>query len=311
MILEALSPIFAIILLGFLVSRTPISNPAIWEGLERLTYYLFFPALLVDRLSNTRIRAEELLDIGYALGLALLVFTILFTGLRAFIAKDQASLSSVFQGSIRFNTYIGLACIEALYGSDGLALAALCLVIYIPLVNVLSVISLSATGGSGNNRFVIVIGSVLTNPLVLACLLGLGLSLYDVEAPDVVWEVIAFLGQPALPVGLLAVGAGIRLVSFGDQSWQLIVSVFCKFAAFPALVVVSTLLFQVRPSLAAVILLLTCLPAPPSAYILARQLGGNVGLMANIITLQTIFAFFTIPLWIDIGDRFLWLNLIL
>lgn len=311
MILEALSPIFAIILLGFLVSRTPISNPAIWEGLERLTYYLFFPALLVDRLSNTRIRAEELLDIGYSLGLALLVFTILFTGLRAFIAKDQASLSSVFQGSIRFNTYIGLACIEALYGSDGLALAALCLVIYIPLVNVLSVISLSATGGSGNNRFVIVIGSVLTNPLVLACLLGLGLSLYDVEAPDVVWEVIAFLGQPALPVGLLAVGAGIRLVSFGDQSWQLIVSVFCKFAAFPALVVVSTLLIQVRPSLAAVILLLTCLPAPPSAYILARQLGGNVGLMANIITLQTIFAFFTIPLWIDIGDRFLWLNLIL
>jgi hypothetical protein len=33
--------------------------------------------------------------------------------------------------------------------------------------------------------------------------------------------------------------------------------------------------------------------------------------MANIITLQTIFALFTIPLWIDIGDRFLWLNLIL
>ena len=74
MILEALSPIFAIILLGFLVSRTPISNPTVWEGLERLTYYVFFPALLVDRLSNTRIQVEELLDIGYALSLALFVF---------------------------------------------------------------------------------------------------------------------------------------------------------------------------------------------------------------------------------------------
>ncbi len=311
MILEALSPIFAIILLGFLVSRTPISNPAVWEGLERLTYYLFFPALLVDRLSNTRIQMEELLDIGYALGLALFVFTVLFKGLRKFIAQDQASLSSVYQGGIRFNTYIGLACIEALYGNNGLALAALCLVIYIPLVNVLSAISISATGSGGSNRFVVVAGNVLTNPLVLACLLGLGLSIYDVNVPELIWQVIEVLSQPALPLGLLAVGAGIRLVAVGDQIWQLIVAVFCKLAAFPALVIVCTLLFQVRPGLAAVMLLLTCLPAPPSAYILARQLGGNVSLMANIITLQTVFAFFTIPLWIDAGDRFLWLNLIL
>lgn len=310
MILEALFPIFAIILLGFLISRTPISSPPVWEGLERLTYYLFFPALLVGRLSETSFDADEILSIAFVLGFSLFVFTILFTGLRAFIAKDQGSLSSVYQGSIRFNTYIGLACIEALYGDNGLTLAALCLVVYIPTVNVLSVVSLTATGGGGN-RAVVAVGSILTNPLVLACLAGLGLSLWNPDIPDLTWEIVDILSQPALPLGLLAVGAGIRFVALGDQTWQLIVAVFCKLLAFPALVVVGTLLFQVNPGLSAVLLLLTCLPAPPSAYILARQLGGNVSLMANIITLQTIVAFFTIPLWIDIGDRFLWLNLIL
>jgi predicted permease len=310
MILEALFPIFAIILLGFLISRTPISSPSVWEGLERLTYYLFFPALLVGRLSATSFDADELLAIAFVLGFSLFVFTILFTGLRAFIAKEQGSLSSVYQGSIRFNTYIGLACIEALYGDTGLTLAALCLVIYIPAVNVLSVVSLTASGGGGN-RAVVAVGSILTNPLVLACLAGLGLSLWDPSIPELGWEIVEVLSQPALPLGLLAVGAGIRFVALGDQTWQLIVAVFCKLLAFPALVVVGTLLFQVNPGLSAVLLLLTCLPAPPSAYILARQLGGNVSLMANIITLQTIVAFFTIPLWIDIGDRFLWLNLIL
>ncbi len=310
MILEALFPIFAIILLGFLISRTPISSPSVWEGLERLTYYLFFPALLVGRLSATSFDADELLAIAFVLGFSLFVFTILFTGLRAFIAKEQGSLSSVYQGSIRFNTYIGLACIEALYGDTGLTLAALCLVIYIPTVNVLSVVSLTASGGGGN-RAVVAVGSILTNPLVLACLAGLGLSLWDPSIPELGWEIVEVLSQPALPLGLLAVGAGIRFVALGDQTWQLIVAVFCKLLAFPALVVVGTLLFQVNPGLSAVLLLLTCLPAPPSAYILARQLGGNVSLMANIITLQTIVAFFTIPLWIDIGDRFLWLNLIL
>ncbi len=310
MILEALFPIFAIILLGFLISRTPISSPSVWEGLERLTYYLFFPALLVGRLSATSFDADELLAIAFVLGFSLFVFTILFTGLRAFIAKEQGSLSSVYQGSIRFNTYIGLACIEALYGDAGLTLAALCLVVYIPAVNVLSVVSLTASGGGGN-RAVVAVGSILTNPLVLACLAGFGLSLWDPSIPELGWEIVEVLSQLALPLGLLAVGAGIRFVALGDQTWQLIVAVFCKLLAFPALVVVGTLLFQVNPGLSAVLLLLTCLPAPPSAYILARQLGGNVSLMANIITLQTIVAFFTIPLWIDIGDRFLWLNLIL
>ena len=309
MILEALTPIFAIILLGFLISRTSISSQEVWRGLERLTYYLFFPALLVGRLSQTNFEVNELLEIGYVLGFALFVFTILFTGLRKFIARDQGSLSSVYQGSIRFNTYIGLACVEALYGDNGLSLAALCLVVYIPLVNVLSVISISASGGG--NRWFVVTGSVLTNPLVLACLIGMGLSFYNVEVPDLGWEIIEVLSRPALPLGLLAVGAGIHFVAFGDQTWQLVVALFCKLLAFPALVVVATLLFKMAPGLSAVLLLLTCLPAPPSAYILARQLGGNVSLMANIITLQTLFAFFTIPLWIDIGDRFLWLNLIL
>ena len=309
MILEALTPIFAIILLGFLISRTPISSQEVWQGLERLTYYLFFPALLVSRLSQTNFEVNELLEIGYVLGFALFVFTILFIGLRKFIARNQGSLSSVYQGSIRFNTYIGLACVEALYGDNGLTLAALCLVVYIPLVNVLSVISISASGGG--NRWVVVTGSVLTNPLVLACLIGMGLSFYNMEVPDLGWEIIEVLSRPALPLGLLAVGAGIHFVAFGDQTWQLVVALFCKLLAFPALVVVATLLFKMAPGLSAVLLLLTCLPAPPSAYILARQLGGNVSLVANIITLQTLFAFFTIPLWVDIGDRFLWLNLIL
>lgn len=311
MILQALSPIFVIILLGFIVSRTPVSTPPVWEGLERLTYYLFFPALLVSRLSDTRIDIDELLEISYVLIFALFVFTILFAGLRVFIAKEQGSLSSVYQGSIRFNTYIGLACIEALYGAGGLTMAALCLVVYIPLVNVLSVISLTATGTGGGNRLIIAVGSIVTNPLVLACLAGLGLSLWDPDIPELVWDVVEVLSQPALPLGLLAVGAGIRFVALGDQSWQLVVATFCGLMAFPGLVVVGTLLFKVSPGLSAVLLLLSCLPAPPSAYILARQLGGNVSLMANIITLQTIIAFFTIPLWIDIGDRFLWLNLIL
>ena len=101
MILVALIPIFAIILLGFLISRMPISSPEVWQGLERLTYYLFFPALLVNRLLQTNFEVSELLEIGYVLGFALFVFTILFTGLRQFIAKGQGWQAEKHKASLQ------------------------------------------------------------------------------------------------------------------------------------------------------------------------------------------------------------------
>lgn len=305
MILSALTPIFAIIVLGFLISRTPLSSQAVWSELERLTYYIFFPALLVLRLSASSFDWQDIGDISKVIGLALSVITVLILSLRKLVSSDFASLSSVYQGSIRFNTYIGLACIDVLYGDRGLTTAALCLAIYIPLVNILCVASLTGGGKGGTKRISRVINSVATNPLVLACVAGIVISYTGFTIPSLAESVIEILSQPALPIGLLAVGAGIRFVTLKEQSWQLLVAVINKLAVFPALVLAACVLFETPNSVAVILLLLTALPAPPSAYILAKQLGGNESLMANIITLQTLAAFFVIPVWIELADLYL------
>jgi len=95
---------------------------------------------LLRQIADERFDWEEIVNIASVAGLALLVLSILLVGLREFIADDLASMSSIYQGSIRFNTYIGLATIDILFGERGLATAALCLAVYVPLVNVLSVI---------------------------------------------------------------------------------------------------------------------------------------------------------------------------
>ena len=305
MIFSALTPIFAIIVLGFLISRTPLSSQAVWSELERLTYYIFFPALLVLRLSASSFDWQDIGDISKVIGLALSVITVLILSLRKLVSSDFASLSSVYQGSIRFNTYIGLACIDVLYGDRGLTTAALCLAIYIPLVNILCVASLTGGGEGGTKRISRVINSVATNPLVLACVAGIVISYTGFTIPSLAESVIEILSQPALPIGLLAVGAGIRFVTLKEQSWQLLVAVINKLAVFPALVLAACVLFETPNSVAVILLLLTALPAPPSAYILAKQLGGNESLMANIITLQTLAAFFVIPVWIELADLYL------
>lgn len=305
MLITALTPIFAVILVGFALSRLKVSSPVGWSEIERLTYYLFFPSLLVLRLANSSFDLEQIIELSWVIGLALLVISLLIVGLREFIASDVATMSSVYQGSIRFNTYIGLATIDILLGDSGLATAALCLAVYIPLVNILSVISLSLKGEGGARRIYMMVGSVLSNPLVIACVLGCSISYANFTIPQLAQDLLEILSEPALPLGLLAVGAGIRFVSIGEQSWQLIVSIVSKLLVFPTIILLSCILFDVNSQTAKVLVLLTALPAPPSAYILARQLGGNESLMANIITCQTLAAFFMIPVWIEATGRFL------
>jgi len=298
MLVEALAPIFVLILIGFVLSRIPLFSQSVWADIEKLTYYLFFPALLVLRLSDSNFDGGRLQQISLIIGLALVVITLLFIALNKLIAKDLASLSSVYQGTVRFNTYIGLALLEALYGDRGLTVAALCIAVYIPLANILSVASLSLHGTDGSKRLMMVAGAIVTNPLVVACVLGLGMSYVSFSLPDIASDALALLSQPALPLGLLAVGAGIRFIAFGEQSLQLLIAVLNKQAVFPGLVLLASILFAVDGLLGTALLLLACLPSPPSAYILARQLGGNVSLMANIITVQTLLAFVMIPVWI-------------
>ena len=160
-------------------------------------------------------------------------------------------------------------------------------------------------GEGGTKRISRIINSVATNPIVLACVTGLAISYSGFNIPSLLEAVLDILSQPALPLGLLAVGAGIRFVALGEQSWQLLVAAVNKLVVFPGLILAACLLFETPNSVAVILLLLSCLPAPPSAYILARQLGGNESLMANIITLQTLAAFFVLPVWIELSDRFL------
>lgn len=304
MLLEALLPIAVIIGLGFVLARTSIGGPGAWELLERLTYYLFFPALLVVELADARVSVDDISELTIILGITLSLVTLLIFSLRGSIAGDGSALSSVYQGSIRFNTYIGLAVIEAIFGESGLRQAALCLLVYIPAVNILSVLALSLNSPDNGNRILVAVGSVMTNPLVIACAVGLGISESNWQYPQLLQLVLEILSRPALPLGLLAVGAGIRFVALGAQSRQLIVAIVNKMLVFPALVLLTCILLEINSQLGHVLLLLTALPAPPSAYILARQLGGDAGLMANIISLQSLTAIVTLPLWIDVAARF-------
>ncbi|MFO7932256.1 MAG: AEC family transporter [Desulfosalsimonas sp.] len=208
------------------------------------------------------------------------------------------TFSSVFQGSIRFNTFVGLAAVSALTGQSGVTLAAVAIIAMIPLINLFCVPTVAYFGqGRGAGLLPMVI-EIVRNPLILACLAGFTLNLAGIPKPSGLFQVVDLLGRAALPVGLLAVGASLRIASLQTNISALIVSCAVKLIVFPAVTTLFCLVFQVTGEPKTVAVLFAALPTSVSSFILARQLGGDTTIMASMVTVHTALAAVTMPLMI-------------
>jgi malonate transporter len=300
-ILFILIPVFALIALGWAIARLKLFNESFWPELEKLTYYILFPARLIHRLANANFESLSLSDAAIPVITALAV-TSLATFIWQFLFKvDEADFTSVYQGAIRFNTYLALASVNALTGDEGLIIAAVVIVILIPMINLLcvSLFQLMLHRQSSNPYW----KTLATNPLILGCLIGIGLNLSQIELPLVVMEWLGMLGKTALPLGLIAVGVGIKVRQMGHHWLSLISASVFKFIAMPLGFLLGAILLDANSLITEVLIIIAAQPTASSAYILARQLGGNTTLMANIISSQTLLALLSIPLWLIIFQR--------
>lgn len=292
-IFGALGPIFFVIGLGYVLRRSQFPGEAFWPAAEKLTYYLLFPALLVHRLALADFSDYAVGPLAIVIVTSLALMTLLLFIVRMALKVDGPTFGSIYQGSIRFNTYVGLAAALALFNRPGATLAALAIAICIPLVNVLSVAVL--THARGTLVWGSLPGALFRNPLILACVIGIGLNVSRVGLPLGSETVLDILARAALPLGLLAVGAALRLRVAFTRHRELLASSALKLLVFPALTYGLGRWVGLDSLEMAILVLFAALPGAPSAYILARQLGGDADLMAAIVTLETGLSMITLP----------------
>ncbi|MFW1678077.1 AEC family transporter [Pontibacter sp. JAM-7] len=302
-IISALWPVFMLLLLGYWAQRQNFPGPGFWQQAEKGTYYVLFPVMLVEKLSTAPIDQIDLWQTGTAVLLLLLLGSAAVLACRKLIS-GAAAFTSVYQGAVRFNTYVGLAAAAVLYGDPGLAQAAVIAAFMIPLLNLFCVLVFVVFVG-GHASWMNVLKTLLTNPLIVGSLLGLGLNLTDLGLHPALQPVMGLLGQMALPMGLLAVGAGLSF-HFLLRSWQpVLLATLIKLLVFPLLAVGLANLVGLPALSAQLLLLFAALPTASSAYILARQMGGDAQLMAGIITGQTLLAMLTMPLLLGLLAQWL------
>ena len=299
LVVAALLPVFLLIVLGFLLKHSLLRLETQWHGLERLTYYVLFPVLLVQTLVKADLATVPVAGVGGALLLAALLMSLLCLALRPLLARcavDGPAFTSIFQGATRWQTYVALSVCGNLYGDTGLALASVAMVAIIPLVNVFSVAVLAHYASSERQSVRAVAMTVVRNPLIWACGIGLVLNVLHLPLPRIWHEVADALGRSSLAIGLLVTGAGLQLAGMFRPSLGASVAVFLKLILMPVLAIALALWFGVAGSSLAIVAACAAVPTSASAYVLARQMGGDAPLLAQIITLQTILAAITMPI---------------
>jgi hypothetical protein len=298
--LSALAPVFIIILMGYGLKAWGFPGAPFWGYVERSTYYLFFPALLIHKLAQAELGQHSALPMLGAILLSILILAALLYLIRPWSGLSGPAFSSVFQGSLRMNSFVGLAGAAALLGDQGLALSALALMGMIPLINLLCVTTVAGFSQTGQVRLACIGLEIAKNPLILACVAGFGLSLLPFALPWSILQVFDLLGRAALPLGLLAVGAGLQIRALNTNLRGLTLSSVVKLLIYPALTAALCFLLGVSGPALTVAVLFSGLPTAVSSYILARQLGGDQELMAVTITVQTALSALTLPLVLEL-----------
>ena len=287
-----LLPDFLLIGLGYLLChRTALDRP-VWDAAERLVYYLLFPVLLFNSILKSPLQPLQTLSLAAAGVGTVLAGIVLAMAIGRWPGVDARLHASGQQVAFRFNSFIALALAERLGGPQGLAWIALVIALCVPICNVAAVWPLARHGGHAYGR------ELLRNPLILSTVAGLVANLVGLRFPDAVATTLQRIGLAALPLGLMATGAGLRLGGLMAAPGLAAALMTVRHVALPALAIGSTAALGLPPAQRTIVVLFAALPTASSAYVLAARMGGDGGYVAGLVTLSTLLGMLSVPMWL-------------
>jgi predicted permease len=306
-VIESVVPVFLLIATGWLTRISGLIPGADWGGIEKATYYVFFPAIIIQTLARADLGSVPMAGVGGALVIAILVIAAALLAARPLLERwiglDGPSFTSLFQGSTRWNTFVALAMATSLFGPRGITLMAVAIAAMVPLLNVLAFSVLSHYAGGPRQGVLRTLRSFISNPYIWSCAVGLVLNLTAPPIPKPIDSFIALLGQAALAAGLLMVGAGLDARRLARPEAVHLISIAAKLLVLPLIAISLARALGVSGLDLAVTVIAASVPTASGAYPLAKQMGGNAPLMAEIITIQTVASLATMPLMIALFTR--------
>ncbi|MFY9589566.1 AEC family transporter [Rickettsia endosymbiont of Halotydeus destructor] len=295
-------PIFLITILGSIIKTKWLTSEEFWRGIEKLSYFVLFPAMLFNYVSTADLSVSSIIKLVLALIISTCIISISLAIYQKKYNIDKAQFTSIFQGSIRYNSYIFFGVSAPLLGQEGLAIVAVISSYMIIFTNILSVISFAyyipdkSVATTLKTSILLMVKLIIRNPLIIASIVGFMFNYSNLELHLGLKKTLDSLSNAALAIGMLNVGAGLRFTIHKELLFNVLLTSFIKLIAFPLVTVIVLWLMSIDGVNKSVGVLYSCLPCASTAYVLSRQLGGDPESMASIITFTTFFSLITLSI---------------
>ncbi|MGI6315617.1 MAG: AEC family transporter [Christensenellales bacterium] len=297
--LKVVLPLFLMMALGYGIKLLKLVDDHSLQKMSRLLFTVFLPVLLFNNIYKA--------DIASLLNPKLLIFAgcaIVASFLLAFFLvraceKDNAKRGVMIQGIFRSNYVIyGLPVALAIYGENAGGVPCMMSLVVIPLFNGLAVVALEVHRGSGKVHIGKILKGIITNPLIIATLLGLLIKLTGITLPEVLAGTVNDVGNVATPFGLIALGASFTFKTVRSNARQLLLTVSGRLLIVPLLFMPIAVALGFRGIELVSLLTMLGSPVAVSSFTMARQMEGDGDLAAQIVVFTSLGSILTMFLWI-------------
>ncbi|MBE7038568.1 MAG: AEC family transporter [Ruminococcaceae bacterium] len=296
--LSVIFPIFVNLALGYVMMRFKILDDNSVKKINASVFKVFLPLLLFYNIYSTNIESalKPKLMLFAVLSIVILFFVLLFV--IPLIEKDNKKVGPIIQGIFRSNFVIfGIPVATLLCTADDIGATSLLVAVVVPLFNVLAVFVMEFFRGEKVN-FKNVLKGVITNPLIIASILGLVFAFLNIKMPSILVKSISDVAKIATPLALIALGASFTFKSVKGYIKQIIIGVLGKLVIVPFILLSVAVMLGFRNGDLVSLMVLYASPAAVSSFVMAQQMDADALLAGHFVVLGSIFSIFTVFMWI-------------
>ena len=305
-------PIFLLIILGYFLTRIKLWDEHFLKIANQVCFKCLLPVLLFYNVATANIfEVFNLKLIIYVCLCACLLCGVLFF-IVPFFVKDNKRRGVMIQGTFRSNFLLfGVPLGLSIGGNEGAVLAAVVAAFYVPVINMLSVISLYVFSDSENKNLKSALLGIIKNPLIIGGVSGLVFSLIrnsiGFELPVMIDTTLFNIKSAATPIAFLILGGDLKFGNMLRNVKFSIFSVLGKVAIIPTVMLSISALLGFNKLEMAILIAVFATPNAVSSYAMARNYEADHELAGEIITLGTMLSVFTMFVFITIGKSLCWI----
>ena len=295
--LNAVFPLIAMMLVGFVVRLTGLVNGKDVEKMNKVVFRVFLPVLVFKQVYNSnlanairpRLLLYAVLGVLAAFGLACITAKLLI--------RNRSQRSAVIQGIYRSNfVIIGIPIAQSLLNGADTGAVSVLLAVVVPMYNVLAVIILESYSDKHDSVGHVLL-DVAKNPLILGSLCGIIFLIFGWKLPPLIESVVNSMSGVGSPMMLFLLGAFFEFGRLKEHLYPLTVACVGRLVVMPAIFLSLGALLGFRGVEFAALIGIFASSNAVAAFTMAQQMGGDAGLAGDIVVVTSTLCPFTIFGW--------------